>query len=454
MASADAYDVFISYARSDEASAAELNGWLAGQGFSTFFDRNALRPGMRWVPALEEAIGRSRAVAILAGPHGISNTQQYEGHLALVRQTSNPAFLVIPVLMPGCDSPPTSFLQLLTWIDLRKGASVLEQSERLAELRAALRGETIAPAAVRSSICPYRGLEPFREEDAAFFCGRDDAVRELLARVQAHAFVAVVGASGSGKSSLVFAGLLPALRRQGRTVMWDVVALRPGKSPLRTLAAAFGTVPDNAGPFEIDAQLEKEAAFLRTGDSGILTRIVDRRLDAAPEKPDRLLIYVDQWEELYAMAPPPEDKASHEQYFADVERVIELLVAAASGARSRVSVVLTVRADFYNPLVRNPLLGALLPKQQVNIPPMSRDDLRAVIETPAKTAGLSFAPPALVDRVLDDVGVEEGRLPLLQFALKETWQARDGNRLTAEAYTAVGGVARAIERLPRTPMRA
>ncbi len=146
------------------------------------------------------------------------------------------------------------------------------------------------------------------------------------------------------------------------------------------------------------------------------------------------------------MAPPPEDKERLEQHSADVEKFIELLVAAASGAGSRASVVLTVRADFYNPLIRNPLIAALLPKQQVNIPPMSRDDLRSAIETPAKTAGLSFAPPQLVDRILDDVGLEEGRLPLLQFALKETWQRREGDKLTAEAYTAVGGVAGAIEK--------
>ena len=93
------------------AAAAELNGWLCAQGFSTFFDRSALRPGLRWVPALEEAIGRSKAVAILVGKHGIGNTQQYERELALIRQTGDAAFPVIPVLMPGCDSPPTGFLQ-------------------------------------------------------------------------------------------------------------------------------------------------------------------------------------------------------------------------------------------------------------------------------------------------------------------------------------------------------
>jgi WD40 repeat protein/energy-coupling factor transporter ATP-binding protein EcfA2 len=446
MASGDAYDVFVSYARSDEAAAAELNGWLCAQGFSTFFDRSALRPGLRWVPALEDAIGRSKAVVILLGKHGIGNSQQYERELALVRQTGEPAFPVIPVLMPGCDSPPTGFLRLLTWLDFSKSNNVRDQTDSLESLRTVLRGESVASSSIRASICPYRGLEPFREEDAAFFCGRDDAIRDLVARVQEHSFVAVVGPSGSGKSSLVLAGLLPALRKQDRTAMWDVVTLRPGESPLGALAKAFGVPPDGAGPAVIDTWLEGEAAAYRGGDKHKLARIVDRRLDEALEKPDRLLIYVDQWEELYAMAPAPEDKERLTQHSGDVGKFIELLVTVSSGARSRTKVVLTVRADFYSQLMQRPPIDVLLPKQQINIPALRREDLRSAIETPAKTAGLSFSPPRLVDRILDDVGLEEGRLPLLQFALKETWENRQGDRLTAEAYTDVGGVAGAIEK--------
>jgi WD40 repeat protein/energy-coupling factor transporter ATP-binding protein EcfA2 len=448
MASGDAYDVFISYARSDGAVAADLNSWLRAQGLSTFFDRSELRPGLRWIPGLEDAIGRSRAVAILVGPHGIGNTQQYERELALVRQSQSRdvEFPVIPVLMPGCDSPPTGFLQLLTWVDLSKERNIREPSDSLEALRAALRGESVAASAIRGSICPYRGLEPFREEDAAFFCGRGDAVRELVARAHEHRFVAVVGPSGSGKSSLVLAGLLPELRRQGLSTMWDVVTLRPGKWPLHALAEVFGHAPDDVGPARRDDYLEEEAESYRAGDTMKLARIVERRLESAPERPDRLLIYVDQWEELYAMAPAPEDKARFEQHSDDVEKFIALLAEAAASTGSRANIVLTVRADFYNPLIGNPLLAAVLPKQQVNIPPMSRDDLKAAIETPAKLAGVSFAPPQLVDQILDEVGLEEGRLPLLQFALKETWDKRAGDRLTAEAYSAVGGVGRAIEK--------
>jgi hypothetical protein len=118
------------------------------------------------------------------------------------------------VLMPGCENPPTGFLQLLTWVDLSQGDSVLQQTDSLETLRGAIHRQAVSPSSIRSLVCPYRGLEPFREEDAAFFCGRDDAIRELVVQVQKHSFVAVVGPSGSGKSSLVFAGLLPALRQQ------------------------------------------------------------------------------------------------------------------------------------------------------------------------------------------------------------------------------------------------
>jgi hypothetical protein len=439
------FDVFLSYSRSDGAAAAELNGWLRARGLRTFFDRSELRPGLRWIPALEEAIGRSDAIAILVGRHGIGNTQQYERELALVRQTRDNKFPVIPVLMPACENPPTGLLQLLTWVDSSQGASVLQQQDSLEALRGAIHRQPIPASRIRAEICPYRGLEPFREEDAAFFCGRDDAIRKLVAQVQVHSFVAVVGRSGSGKSSLVLAGLIPALRQQRQTTMWDVVSCRPGASPLRALAAAFGTVPENAGPAAIDTYLENEAAAYRKGDIGTLARIVNDRLAAAREKPDRLLIHVDQWEELYAMVPATED-AEGRKHSDDVEKFIALLVEAASGPRPRASVVLTVRADFYSPLIRHALLSTLLPRQQMNIPPMEPNDLRSAIETPAKKVGLSFAPPALVDQILNDVGTDEGRLPLLQFALKETWEGRQGDRLTAEAYMEVGGVTGAIQR--------
>jgi ABC-type multidrug transport system fused ATPase/permease subunit len=230
------YHVFLSYARSDGGPAAELNDALRARGLHTFFDRSELRLGLPWIPALEDAISRSNAVAILVGRHGIGNTQQYERELALVRQTRDSSFPVIPVLMPGCETPPTGFLQLMTWIDLRRDNSILRQTDTLEALRQAIHRQAVPSSSLRMQVCPYRGLEPFREEDAVFFCGRDNAIRDLVSQIQTNSFVAVVGPSGSGKSSLVFAGLLPALRQQRETTIWDVVSFRPGASPLRALA--------------------------------------------------------------------------------------------------------------------------------------------------------------------------------------------------------------------------
>jgi ABC-type multidrug transport system fused ATPase/permease subunit len=229
----DRFDVFLSYPCSDGRAAEELNGWLSSHGVRTFFDRSQLRPGLRWISALEDAIGRSNAVAILVGRHGIGTTQQYERELALARHT----------LMPGCESPPADFLQLLSWIDLSRGDSVLRQTGSLEVLRGAIHRHVLPPSSVRIHICPYRGLEPFQEEDAVLFCGRNNAIRNLVSQVQTHSSVAVVGPSGSGKSSFVFAGLLPVLRQQRESTLWDVVSFRPGASPLHALAATFGSVP-------------------------------------------------------------------------------------------------------------------------------------------------------------------------------------------------------------------
>jgi energy-coupling factor transporter ATP-binding protein EcfA2 len=213
--------------------------------------------------------------------------------------------------------------------------------------------------------CPYRGLEPFREEDAPFLYGRDDAIRELVAQVQSNTFVAVVGPSGSGKSSLVFAGLLLALRNESPTR--KDLARRVSSPRCAAIASVCRRLWDRAGKCQSGRDrrlLEREAGFYRADDAETLARIIEARIDGAPEheRLDRLLVYVDQWEELYAMAPPAEDKDGVPKHSGDVEKFIALLVAAS--ARARASVVLTVRADFYNPFIRNPLLGVLLPGQQ------------------------------------------------------------------------------------------
>ena len=251
----------------------------------------------------------------------------------------------------------------------------------------------------------------------------------------------VVGRSGSGKSSLVYAGLLPALRRE-RDRFWNVLSLRPGSTPLRALAAAFNPRADNEGAAEYQSKITNEANRLRTGDPELLSHMIREELDRAEGKPDRLLLYVDQWEELYAQAPSSSDEERAAEHAADVNRFIRLLLTAARSAP--VAIVGTVRADFYDPLIGHQEIKTLLPTRQVLLGKMLRSELEQTTVEPAKKVGLRFNPPSLVQRILDEAGEDEGMLPLLQYALKETWALRKGNAMTADSYERSGGVREAI----------
>jgi hypothetical protein len=161
--------------------------------------------------------------------------------------------------------------------------------------------------------------------------------------------------------------------------------------------------------------------------------MIRRQLDRTEGKPDRLLLYVDQWEELYAQAASSSDKerANH-PIAADVNRFIDLLLIATQTAP--VTVVSTVRADFYDPLIGHDGIRSLLPAQQVLLAKMSRSELESTIIGPAKKVRLAFDPDSLVQRILDETGNDESVLPLLQYALKESWALRRGNTITADSY--------------------
>jgi WD40 repeat protein len=443
----DGCDVFISYSRADARYAADIDSALRQNGLRTFFDRRNLAPGLPWVRALEEAISAAKAAIILLGPSGLGNTQQYERELAFVRQTGDPAFPVVPVLLPDTRDPPCNFLRVVTWVDFSRVAKIVDAPDELQRLLTSVKARRESAEAARLDICPYRGLDAFREEDSAFFFGRGSAtdpespIGQLVGKVRDHGFVMVVGRSGSGKSSLVYAGLLPALRRE-TSRFWNVLSLRPGPEPLRALAAAFNPRTESEGAAAYADKIGGEAEKLRSGDPDLLSHMIREELDQAEGKPDRLLLYIDQWEELYAQAPSPNDPVRPAHRARDVSRFIDLLLNATRSAP--VTVVGTIRADFYDPLISHPDIRSLLPNQQVLLGSMTRSELESTIVEPSRMVGLTFDPPTLVERVLDDAGADEGMLPLLQYALKETWDQREGNRLTGDSYTRSGGVREAI----------
>ena len=434
-------DVFISYNRRDTRHAAALNTWLGSQRITTFFDQLDLGGGKLWLPDLERRIEHdAQAVAVVVGPAGLGNTQQYEYQLALTRQAVDPAFPVIPVILP--DTPdwrvPRGFLGLQTWISFAAASDPMADPVGLQRLLAAIRREGADADTIRGTICPYKGLGFFEEADSAVFFGRDAEADALLATVTDQRVAALIGRSGSGKSSLVRAGLLPRLRRRPGAGVWASLVIRPGEEPLVALADALSPTRAQEDPLDRRRRLEQQAEALRTDKPDILAGTLRDRMGAARLQVDRLLIVVDQAEELFSPPWRLADAAAIKQFHADTETLIRLLVEAA--VRGPSSVVLTIRSDFFDPLMHSPF-APVLKDALVQLGRVA--DLHPCIERPAALVGLRFSP-GLVDRIVDEVGPEESNLPLLSHALERTWQRRASPLLSADAYDAAGGVAQAI----------
>ena len=420
-----AYDVFVSYHWRDHAPVEALALTLRDLGLRVFLDRWYLHPGRAWPQELEAVMSACQAVAICVGPGGMGPWQQREVNLALDRQVRESTFPVIPVLLPGAD-PVLGFLSQNTWIDLRGKP---DDPVLISILAGAIGGKAPGADARESiqrtvgAICPYRGLLYFREEDAPFFFGRDAAVEQLMTTVQSYNFVAVVGASGCGKSSVVRAGLLPRLRRS-RGRVWEIATVVPGDRPMNTLAAVLLPLlePDMT---EADRLIEtnKLARALQSGD--LKLRDVTERVIAKQSGTDRLLVFVDQWEELYTLTS---DETLRLRF---IDELLEV------SAHAPVSVVLSLRGDFVGHALAYRPLSDHLQGAQVNLGPMSRTELATAIESPAEKVGITFES-GLVERILDDAGQEPGNLPLLEFVLKQLWDIRGHGELLHSAYEDMG----------------
>ena len=267
------------------------------------------------------------------------------------------------------------------------------------------------PARVAAEgICPFKGLASFEPVDADYFFGRERLVAELVARLVGAGFLGIVGPSGSGKSSVLRAGLLPALA--GGVLPgsggWRRLLLRPGERPLDELR--------------------------RVLVSGARDPLAEA-LDALPSGA-RLLLAVDQLEELFTACRSDAERAT----FADT------LARAAADPDGRAVVVVALRADFYGRFAAYPGLAELLGGNHVLVGPMQASELRRAVELPAGRVGLRV-DPELADALVDDVEGEPGALPLLSTALLELWQKREENALTLAAYLESGGVHGAVARL-------
>jgi WD40 repeat protein/transcriptional regulator with XRE-family HTH domain len=268
--------------------------------------------------------------------------------------------------------------------------------------------------------CPYKGLQPFERTDADVFFGRENQIAEVLERLAVTRFVAVVGASGSGKSSFARAGLLAGITQQTPTngPRPRIALLTPGEQPLRALVTAVNAATDGAA---------------RVLSDDLRADPTDLRLAAHHARDGGLVIAVDQFEELFTQC---DDEAERRCF-------VDALLAAWRDPASPVSVIIALRADFYGRVARYPDLAAAVVADQTLIGPMTPVELRRVIELPAAHSGLTLQP-GLTDTMLDDLTGEPGALPLLSHALLETWQRRQRLTLTVSAYREAGGVRGAI----------
>ncbi|HEV7978956.1 helix-turn-helix domain-containing protein [Amycolatopsis sp.] len=268
-----------------------------------------------------------------------------------------------------------------------------------------------------NAVPPYAGLTPFGPEDADRFFGREPLVEKIVSRLSRNRFVAVLGASGSGKSSLLRAGLLPAVKTD------TTLLLTPGAHPLQECAVRMG-------------------AELGLAPGGLLTEftaeprnlgLVARQLLAARAADGDFVLVVDQFEEVFTLCHDAEERA----------RFIAALVAATTEPHSRTRVVLGVRTDFYTHCAQHPELVNVLQESQILVGPMTTEELRLAITQPAISTG-NRVETALVSRLIADATGQPGVLPLLSHALLETWQRRRGTTLTLAGYESTGGIERAV----------
>ncbi|NJM23230.1 MAG: ATP-binding protein [Richelia sp. SM1_7_0] len=307
--------------------------------------------------------------------------------------------------------------------------------------------------------CPYRGLAAFQEEDAPYFFGREAVTHQLVNAVKQKPLIAVVGASGSGKSSVVFAGLIPQLK-QDINRDWQIVAFRPGNNPFESLAIAFGSILTKVTPSGNDLTTAAEVINLpnspmETGDGEIgfedshqqklaelelevdlkasvlgLFNAIETFIQDAPRT--NLVLIADQFEELYTLYHHTEER----QLFLDN------LLNAVDKAPS-FTLILTLRADFYGEALSYRRLADALQDAHINLGAMNAQELEAVITQPAAIYNVQLEE-GLTQRLVNAVLQSPNHLPLLEFTLTQLWQKQYQGYLTHQAYTEIGGVETAL----------
>jgi len=276
---------------------------------------------------------------------------------------------------------------------------------------------------------PYKGLARFDRADADFFFGRESIVQELLGRVERDPVTLIVGASGGGKSSLVFGGLIPKLDNGA----WRVASFRPGEEPVKNLAWALAELMvQGRDPDGLWGRAEEMRCKLSKAPEAVFDAADAMRRTLGT----RLLIVTDQFEELFTLCRDEKERAA----FIGITSQI-----AARRAAAPVSLIATLRADFMGEVLRVAALGELLDGHYLMLRAMNGDELGRAIREPARRLGVEFEE-GVDDLILATVAKDAAALPLMEFALERLWDEQEGRRLTRAAHERMGGLEGSLAR--------
>jgi hypothetical protein len=480
---------FISYAGKDRAVAQRLKADLERHGLQVWLDIGGIAPGERWDDCIRREIRKSLAVLYLASPDSRSSPNVFH-EIGLAKMYG---CCIVPLWIAGAKWADVAIFGFypVEYIDLRSvyyadGLVLLvkylrnllvgspgpinppapkpEESSMSEKIRKwflglfqhdktnGRGGEPPSPPGPRLRN-PYKGLYAFEYGDAGDFFGREHLVGEMVQEVkhifneerhdsQASRCMLVIGASGAGKSSVVMAGLLPTLQRcqdipeVKRWLFLEPVS--PGEHPIYRLIHALKR------PY-LNKMQAGDAPLVRCPTTSVQQELEDpsaRGLHTllqslTPDVHDRVVLVIDQLEELFAPAVDPAER----------ELFINLLFATATEPYSRVLIIVTLRADFYDYVLKYPRLFSVVKSHKIDVPPMNSQELRDVIEKPAQLPDVKVTFDAdLIGDLIFDMRERPGALPLLQFVLEKLFEQREGHNLTRRSYEALGGLQGAIDR--------
>ncbi|MCU0497663.1 MAG: TIR domain-containing protein [Anaerolineae bacterium] len=423
--------VFVSYSRRDKAFTERIARDLSDAGLDVWVDFRQIQGGERWQEEIYRGIERCEILIACLSPDSVKSV--WCGKEILAARDLGKVILPIMVRESLSDLRVSESLAWLTDIHFINFIDRYEQA--FPELLEALPGKrrigTYDLSDVEQIPNPFKGLEAFQQTDAAFFFGRETMIQRALNGLRSQRgarFLGVVGASGSGKSSLVRAGVIPQLRtgKLPGSEQWVITIFTPGADPIQALADRIAPLLGEGGPSSaaIASELLQFERPLSQFSEQILTQLPAEA---------RWLLLIDQFEEVFTRTGEIQ-RGAFLQHLSDTAKL----------AQGRTEIIITMRADFFDRIGAYPHLAELFEQDNLLIvTEMTSSDLLRAITGPAQAVGLIYED-GLSERILEDVRRQPGSLPLLQYALTALYQKRDGRTLTHAAYDAIGGVKGAL----------